>query len=132
MVSGVKKDTGSFVYMRLMKHNCPECGKQMKVVKMTKVVKAKTKEAKNFDFTACDLSLGDKVKFIWYEFKCKDCEKNYTEADLRVIEKQKKKEQKAAAKAEKKAERAAEKQALKDAEKEAKKEAEKAEKAAAE
>ena len=119
MVSGVEKDTGSFVYMRLMKHDCPVCGKQMKVVKMTKVVKAKTKEAKNFDFTACDLSLGDKVKFIWYEFKCKDCEKNYTEADLRVIEKQKKKEQKAAQRAEKKAEKAAEKQAAKAAAKEA-------------
>ena len=120
MVSGVKKDTGSFVYMRLMKHDCPVCGKRMKVVKMTKVVKAKTKEAKNFDFTACDLPLGEKVKFIWYEFKCKDCDKTYTEADLRVIEKQKKKEQKAAQKAEKKAERLAEKQAEKAAAKETK------------
>lgn len=118
MVSGVKKDTGSFVYMRLMKHDCPVCGKQMKVVKMTKVVKAKTKEAKNFDFTACDLSLGDKVKFIWYEFKCRDCDKTYTEASLRAIEKQKKKELKAAQKAEKKAERIAEKQAKKAAAKE--------------
>lgn len=119
MVSGIKKDTGSFVYMRLMKHDCPVCGKQMKVVKMTKVVKAKTKEAKNFDFTACDLSLGDKVKFIWYEFKCRDCDKTYTEASLRAIEKQKKKEEKAAQKAEKKAERIAEKQAAKAAAKEA-------------
>ena len=118
MVSGIKKDTGSFVYMRLMKHDCPVCGKQMKVVKMTKVVKAKTKEAKNFDFTACDLSLGDKVKFIWYEFKCRDCDKTYTEASLRAIEKQKKKEEKAAQKAEKKAERIAEKQAAKAAAKE--------------
>ena len=118
MVSGVKKDTGSFVYMRLMKHDCPVCGKQMKVVKMTKVVKAKTKEAKNFDFTACDLSLGDKVKFIWYEFKCRDCDKTYTEANLRAIEKQKKKEEKIAEKAEKKAEKLAEKQAKKAAAKE--------------
>lgn len=126
MVSGVKKDTGSFVYMRLMKHDCPVCGKQMKVVRLTKVVKAKTKEAKNFDFTACDLSLGDKVKFIWYEFKCKDCDKNYTEADLRVIEKQKKKEQKAALKAEKKAEKLAEKKAEKEAKMAVQKEAEEA------
>ena len=116
MVSGVKKDTGNFIYMRLMKHNCPGCGKQMKVVKMTKVVKAKTKEAKNFDFTACDLPLGDKVKFIWYEFKCRDCDKTYTEASLRAIEKQKKKEQKATQRAEKKAEKAAEKLAAKEAE----------------
>lgn len=121
MVSGVKKDTGSFVFMRLMKHGCPECGKQMKVVKMTKVVKAKTKEAKNFDFTACDLSLGDKVKFIWYEFKCRDCDKTYTEADLRIIEKRQKKEEKAAQKAEKKAEKKVERLAEKQVEKEAEK-----------
>lgn len=103
MVSGIKKDTGNFVYMRLKKHNCPQCSAQMKVVKKTKVVKAKTKEAANFDFTACDLSLGDKVKFIWYEFKCKNCDKTYTEDAMKAIEKEQKKEAKIALKAEKKA-----------------------------
>lgn len=116
MVSSVKKDTGSFVYMRLKKHNCPMCGAQMKVVKKTKVVKAKTKEAANFDFTACDLSLGDKVKFVWYEFKCKSCDKTYTEDVMKAIEKEQKKEAKAILKAEKKAKKLAEKQAGKAAE----------------
>jgi transposase-like protein len=119
MVSGVKKDTGSFVYMRVKKHSCPECGEQMKVVKMTKVVRAKSKEAKNFDFTACDLSLGDKVKFIWYEFKCKDCDKTYTEEAMKAIEKQQKKEERAARREAKKAERAAARQAAKEAKKSA-------------
>lgn len=117
MVSGVKKDTGSFVYMRVKKHNCPQCGEQMKVVKFTKVVRAKTKEAANFDFTACDLSLGDKVKFIWYEFKCKKCDKTYTEAAMRDIEKQQRKKEKAEKKAAKKAERVAARQAAKEAKK---------------
>jgi len=129
MVSGVKKDTGSFVYMRLMKHDCPECGNRMKVVKLKKTVRSKTKDAKNFDFTACDLSLGDKVKFIWYEFKCRECDKTYTEDSLRAIEKQKKKEQKAALKAERKAEKLAEKQAEKEAKKAEKAEDKKAEEA---
>lgn len=109
MIKAVKKDTGNTVYLRLKKHYCPACSNQLKVVKFTKVVKAKTKEAKNFDFTAADASLGEKVKFIWYEFKCKNCDKTYTEADMRAIEKQKKKEEKIAKKAEKKAEKAAEK-----------------------
>lgn len=104
MISGVKKDTGNFIYMRVMKHNCPQCGAQMKVVKKKKVVRAKTREAKRFDFTACDLSLGDKVKFIWYEFKCKNCDKTYTEDAMKAIEKQQKKEAKEAKKNEKKAE----------------------------
>ena len=90
--------------MRVMKHNCPQCGAQMKVVKKKKVVRAKTREAKSFDFTACDLSLGDKVKFIWYEFKCKNCDKTYTEDAMKAIEKQQKKEAKEAKKNEKKAE----------------------------
>ena len=113
MITGVKKDTGNFIYMRVMKHNCPQCGAQMKVVKKKKVVRAKTREAKRFDFTACDLSLGDKVKFIWYEFKCKDCDKNYTESALKAIEKQKKEEEKAAVKEAKKAEKKAKKLAAK-------------------
>ena len=37
MVKAVKKDTGNVIYMRLMKHNCPVCQKQLKVVKMTKL-----------------------------------------------------------------------------------------------
>ncbi len=116
MVSVVKKDTGNFIYMRVRKHNCPECGKQMRVVKMTKTVRSKTKEAKGFDFSACDISLGEKVKFIWYEFECKSCKKTYAEDKMKAIEKKQKKEQKTAAKAEKKAEKLAVKQAEKNAE----------------
>jgi transposase-like protein len=109
MIKAVKKDTGNVIYMRFKTHACPTCQSQLKVVKLTKVVKAKTKEAKNFDFTACDASLGQKVKFIWYEFKCKNCDKTYTEAEMKAIEKAEKKAQKAEAKAEKKAEKKAQK-----------------------
>ena len=106
MIKAVKKDTGSVVYMRFKTHECPTCKNQLKVVKMTKVVKSKTKEAKNFNFSACDAPLGEKVKFIWYVFKCKECDKTYTEAQMKAIEKDEKErlkeEKKAAKKAEKK------------------------------
>ena len=87
MIKAVKKDTGSFVYMKLKKHACPTCGRQLKVVKMKKTVRSKTKEAANFDFTAASVNLGEKVKFIWFEFRCPDCEVQYTEDALRKIEK---------------------------------------------
>ncbi len=93
MIKAVKKDTGSLIYMRLRKHCCPECGKQMKVVKFTKVVRANTREAKNFDLTAAGQSLGEKVKLVWYEFKCRDCDKTYTEKSMRHIEKQARREE---------------------------------------
>ena len=109
MVSVVKKDTGSFLYMRVKKHNCPVCGKQMKVTRMTKTVKSKTKEAKGFNFSAHDVSRGEKVKFIWYEFECKACKKTYSEDEMKAVEKKQKKERKIAAKAEKKTEKSAEK-----------------------
>lgn len=87
MIKAVKKDTGSFVYMKLKKHACPTCGRQLKVVKMKKTVRSKTKEAANFDFSAANVNLGEKVKFIWFEFRCPDCEVQYTEDALRKIEK---------------------------------------------
>lgn len=113
MIKATKKDTGNFIYMRLKKHTCPQCQKPLKVIKMTKVVKAKTREAANFDFKACDVSLGDKVKFIWYEFKCKDCCRRYTEADMRRYDKLAKKEAAQEKKAERKAARAEAKDATK-------------------
>jgi hypothetical protein len=102
MIKAVKKDTGSVVFMRLQKHACPQCQRQLKVVKMKKVVRAKSAEAKNFDFTACGSPLGEKVKFVWYEFKCRECDKRFTEAEIKAHEKQIKKEAKKAAKADKK------------------------------
>ena len=87
MIKAVKKDTGSFVYMKLKKHACPTCGSQLKVVKMKKTVRSKTKAAANFDFSAANVNLGEKVKFIWFEFRCPDCEVQYTEDALRKIEK---------------------------------------------
>ena len=113
MIKATKKDTGSVIYMRLKKHNCPVCDRQMKVVKMTKVVKAKTKEAANFDFKACDINLGGKVKFVWYEFKCRDCGKQYTEADMRRHDKLVRREAAAQKRADKRAARAEAKEAKK-------------------
>ena len=118
MIKATKKDTGSFIYMRMQKHHCPKCGEVMKVVKIKKTVKANTKEAVNFDFSAAGHPLAEKIKFIWFEFKCPKCEVQYTEDALRAIEKKAKKDAAEAKKAEKRCEKAA-KKANKKAEKKA-------------
>ncbi|MBQ4091252.1 MAG: hypothetical protein IJC64_02925 [Clostridia bacterium] len=110
MIKAIKKDTGNLIYMRLRKHNCPMCGEQLKVVRMTKVVKAKSREARGFDFTACDISLGDKVKFVWYEFKCKSCDLNFSERQMKAAEKTQKKEAKRTARIAAKQKRAEQKE----------------------
>lgn len=111
MVKAVKKDSGSVYYMRVKKHACPNCSAQLKVVKMKKTVKANTEEAAGFNFSAAGHSLGEKVKFIWYEFKCPECEAQFTEDALRKIEKKAKKDAAKAKKAEKKAAKKAAKEA---------------------
>ncbi len=120
MIKATKKDTGSFIYMKVKKHACPKCSEQLKIIKMKKTVKANTKEAANFDFSAAGVALGEKVKFIWYEFKCPRCLEQYTEEALKKAEKQAredaakaKKEAKKQAKKEAKAEKKAEKKAKK-------------------
>ena len=107
MIKAVKKDTGNVIYMRLMKHNCPVCHNQLKVVRLTKVVKSKTNEANKFSFNVCDMPVGEKVKFIWYEFKCRECDVRFTEAQIKEAEKAEKRAQRQKEKEAKKQEKKA-------------------------
>lgn len=102
MVTGVKKDHGDFMYMRLQKHNCPDCGQPTFVKKVKRRVHSSSRRAKNYDFTVGDTTLSGNVKFIWYEFKCKGCGNQYTEAEMKAFEEEQKREEKAAKKAQKK------------------------------
>ena len=119
MVSGVKKDTGSFVYMRMKKHVCPDCGHPVFIKKIKKKIKSDSRAAKDYDFHIGDVELKGTVKFIWYEFKCTDCSNQFTEAQMRQFEEAEKKRLKEEAKAAKKEARAQKKEAAR-AEKKAK------------
>lgn len=111
MISTKIKDSGSFIYMRVQKHDCPNCHKRMKLVKMKKVVRARTKKAIDLGYLAAGRSIGEKTKYIWYEFKCPECGAQFRENALRHQEKLAKKNAAAAKKNEKKAEKAAAKEA---------------------
>ena len=103
MVSGVKKDTGSFLYMRMKKHVCPDCGHPVFIKKIKKKIKSDSRAAKSYDFHIGDVELKGTVKFIWYEFKCTDCGNQFTEAQMRKFEEAEKKRLKEEARAVKKA-----------------------------
>lgn len=102
MVKGVKKDYGDFVYMRVKKHECPDCQGPTFLRKVKRTINSKGKTAKNYDFTVGDTTLSGRVKFIWYEFKCKNCGNQYTEAQMKKYEADKKAAEKAQKKQEKK------------------------------
>ncbi len=75
-------------FVTFKKHHCPVCHNRLKKLKVSKVVNAKSEEAKNFDFSSPggEYMLGD-VKFIWVEFRCPQCDKTYTVDQLYTIEK---------------------------------------------
>ena len=105
MVTGVKKDTGSFVYMRMKKHICPDCGHPVFVKKIKKKIMSGSRAAKDYDFHIGDVELKGTVKFIWYEFRCSDCGNQFTENEMRAFEAEEKKRLKAEKKAELKRQR---------------------------
>ena len=105
MVTGVKKDTGSFIYMRMKKHICPDCGHPVFIKKIKKKIKSGSRAAKDYDFHIGDVELKGTVKFIWYEFRCSDCGNQFTEAEMRAFEVEEKKRLKAEKKAEAKKKR---------------------------
>lgn len=110
MVTGVKKDYGSIAYMRFKKHECPDCQGPTFLRKVKRKVKSNSKAAQNYDFKVGDTTLSGTVKFIWYEFKCKNCGNQYTEAQMKQYEAEKKATEKAQKKAEKKAQKKAERE----------------------
>ena len=117
MVSGVKKDTGSFVYMRMKKHVCPDCGHPVFLKKIKKKIRSDSRAAKDYDFHIGEVELEGTVKFIWYEFRCTDCGNQFTEAEMRAFEASEKKRLRAEARAARKAEKKAQKQTKKEAKK---------------
>lgn len=95
MVTGVKRDYGNLIYMRIQKHKCPDCGHSVFLKKIKRKIKSSSKNAKDFDFNIGNVELSGTVKFIWYEFKCTYCGNQFTESQMKAFEELEKKEAKA-------------------------------------
>lgn len=87
-IHGVKREWSSPIFC-MKKHDCPVCGRLLEKVKVSKVVNSRSEEAKDFDFSQAggDGYMVGNVKFIWTEFHCARCDKNYKIQELKRLEK---------------------------------------------
>lgn len=91
MITGIKYFDHNVFYTRLKKHYCPVCRVKLERMKKSKVVNAKSPEAKNFDFNLGNSFLAGNVKFIWTEFQCSTRKRTFSIREMQQIEKQGKK-----------------------------------------
>lgn len=74
-------------YVNFKKHYCIDCGELMGKIKVSKIVNSNSPEAKDFDFHTVDNYMIGDVKFIWTEFQCPKCKKQFTIDEMKRIEK---------------------------------------------
>ncbi len=94
MAKNVKRSWNSPIFTYFKKHNCPNCGNEMSIVKVCRIVNSKSKEAKHYDFSNVDNFMFGDVKFIWDEFYCDNCDLQIPIVDMRSIERAKRKMEK--------------------------------------
>lgn len=74
-------------YVNLKKHHCPVCGRLLNKTKVSKTVNSNSLESRKFDFHTLDNYMIGNVKFIYTEFQCVTCKRNYTIEEMKIIEK---------------------------------------------
>ena len=76
------------VFYLWKKHYCPQCKKQLKTIKVSRVVDTNSPEAKQFPsrkYYGIPIAV-KKVKYVWKEFQCLNCAKHFTIQDIKNIE----------------------------------------------
>lgn len=89
-IHGISRKWKHPIYVHLKKHYCPECHAQLGTEKVSRIVNSKSEEAKNFDFSLGDGYMTGNVKFVWTEFKCPGCGRQFKVDEMKKIEKRQK------------------------------------------
>lgn len=76
------------IFMKWGNHCCPICGEELKKIKVSKIVNSESEEAKDYDFSSGDVYMYGDVKFVWTEFNCEKCDKNFSVDDVYHAEKE--------------------------------------------
>ena len=87
-VHHVKRIWSRPLHMKWRKHFCPLCGEELQKIKISKIVNSQSEEAKDYDFSSSgDGYMIGNVKFIWTEFACGNCNRNYSVNEIYDYEK---------------------------------------------
>ncbi len=71
-------------------HFCPMCKSKLLHKKNKKIVKSTSSSSKNYDFGSGEFELHGDIEFIFDEYECNKCNKNYNAAQVKRFEKEKK------------------------------------------
>ena len=84
----VKRSCTRPFFVNIKKHHCPVCNGELKKIKVSQIVNSQSEEAKDFDFSSSGdgYTIGN-VKFIWTEFACAGCNRNYSVNEIYDYEK---------------------------------------------
>ncbi len=88
-MGGRKYLNNDIFYTVFKKHFCTECKTKLSCIKVSKIVNSNSPEAKNYDFTMGDSFMVGDVEFIWKEFYCPQCNKQFSISEIKHIERQK-------------------------------------------
>lgn len=91
MIVGEKYVNNAVFYTKFKKHYCPACGTKLSCINTSKIVNAKSPEAKNYDFALGDSFVVGDVEFTWKEFYCPICKNRIPIDEMRRIEKEQRK-----------------------------------------
>lgn len=74
-------------FTKFRKHYCPDCATRLQTVKLSKIVRAGSAEAREFDLhiTGGPHLIGN-VKVIWWEFECPNCNRRITIDKMKRME----------------------------------------------
>ena len=86
--TNVKRSWKRPFFVNFKKHHCPVCNGELKKIQVSKIVNSQSEEAKDFDFSSSGegYMIGN-VKFIWTEFTCGSCNRNYSVNEIYNYEK---------------------------------------------
>lgn len=83
MKTGKKRIYNNIFFTYMKKHNCPNCGNLLERIKCAKTINSSSEEANNFDFSFGESFLIGDIEFTWDEFKCNNCNNQFTISQLK-------------------------------------------------
>ena len=88
-IHGIVRIGNRPVFMKWGKHYCPACNARLKKVKISQIVNSHSEEAKNFKYKNYFDNMAGNIKFIWTEYTCETCQKEYSVDEIHRAEKRK-------------------------------------------